>query len=154
MTALSRCRGVAVSRCRGVAVSRCRGVAVSRCRGVAVSRCRGLVLSRCRGVAVSRSRAVALSRCRAVAVSQCRDMGTYFGRRVVTSSPHFTSSMPCLRWLPDRYRIIFEIYTITYQALSYKQPSNLHSLLALITRMSNQLRCLRSLIPIFFMSLK
>ena len=34
-----------------------------------------------------------------------------------------------LHWLPVRYRIIFKIYTITYQVLSCKQPSYLHSLL-------------------------
>ena len=52
--------------------------------------------------------------------------------RVVTRSPHFSYPIPLLKswhWLPLRYRIIFKICTITYQALSSKQPAYLHSLL-------------------------
>ena len=52
--------------------------------------------------------------------------------RVVTLSPHFSHSAPLLKslnWLPVRHHIIFKICTITYQALSSKQPSFLHSLL-------------------------
>ena len=50
----------------------------------------------------------------------------------MTGSPRFTHSMPLLNslpWFPGRHRIIFKICTITYQALSCKQPSYLHSLL-------------------------
>ena len=46
--------------------------------------------------------------------------------RVVTRSPHFLHSLPLLKslhWFPVRYRIIFKICTITYQALSSKQPA-------------------------------
>ena len=52
--------------------------------------------------------------------------------RVVTRSPRFSRSVPLLKslhWLPVRYRIIFKICTITYQALSTKQPAYLHSML-------------------------
>ncbi len=51
--------------------------------------------------------------------------------RVVTRSPRFSRSVPLLKslhWLPVRYRIIFKICTITYHALSSRQPSYLHSL--------------------------
>ena len=52
--------------------------------------------------------------------------------RVVTRSPRFSLSAPLLKslhWLPVRYRIVFKICTITYPALSPKQPAYLHSLL-------------------------
>jgi len=52
--------------------------------------------------------------------------------RVVTRSPRFSRSVPLLKslhWLPVRYRIIFKICTIAYQALSFKQPAYLHSML-------------------------
>ena len=52
--------------------------------------------------------------------------------RVVTRSPCFYHSLPLfksLRWLHVQYRIIFKICTITYQALSSKQPAYLYSLL-------------------------
>ena len=52
--------------------------------------------------------------------------------RVVTRSPRFSRSVPLLKslhWLPVRYRIIFKTCTITYQALSTKQPAYLHSML-------------------------
>ncbi|MEG7525511.1 MAG: hypothetical protein M3H12_20910, partial [Chromatiales bacterium] len=51
--------------------------------------------------------------------------------RVVTRSPRFSGSVPLLKslhWLPARYRIIFKICTIAYQALSFKQPAYLHSM--------------------------
>ena len=51
--------------------------------------------------------------------------------RVVTRSPRFSRSVPLqkpLLWLPLRYRIIFEICTVTYQALSSKQPAYLNSM--------------------------
>ena len=51
---------------------------------------------------------------------------------LVTRSPRFIHSKPLpksLHWLPFRCRIIFKICTVTYQALSCKQPSYLHSLL-------------------------
>ena len=50
---------------------------------------------------------------------------------VVTRS-RFTRSVPLLRslhWLPVHYRIIFKIFTIAYQALSYTQPAYLNSML-------------------------
>ena len=52
--------------------------------------------------------------------------------RVVTHSPHFSSSVPLLKpldWLPVHYRIIFRICTISYQALASKQPTYLNSML-------------------------
>ena len=51
--------------------------------------------------------------------------------RVATQSPHFSHSvlLKSLHWLPVQYRIIFKICTITYQALSSKQPAYLYSLL-------------------------
>ena len=52
--------------------------------------------------------------------------------RVVTRSRHFSRSVPLLKslhWLPVRYRLIIKICTITYQALSTKQPAYLHSML-------------------------
>ena len=52
--------------------------------------------------------------------------------RVVTRSPRFSHSLLLLKslhWLPVRYRIIFKICTIIYQALSTKQPAYLHSML-------------------------
>ena len=52
--------------------------------------------------------------------------------RVLTRCPCFTHSKPflkCLHWLPVRYRSIFKIYAITYQAPSCAQPSYLHSLI-------------------------
>ena len=51
--------------------------------------------------------------------------------RVVTRSPRFTLSMPRLMYLhrvPVRYVIISKMCSITYQALSCKQRSYLHSL--------------------------
>ncbi len=62
--------------------------------------------------------------------------------RVVTQSPRFSRSVPLLKslhWLPVRYRIMFKICTITYQALSSKQPSYLHSMLT-PARQTRQLR--------------
>ena len=62
--------------------------------------------------------------------------------RVVTRSPRFSRSVPLLKslhWLPVRYRIIFKICTITYQALSTKQPAYLHSMLT-PARQPRQLR--------------
>ena len=62
--------------------------------------------------------------------------------RVVTRSPRFSRSVPLLKslhWLPVRYRIIFKICTITYQALSSKQPAYLHSMLT-PARQPRQLR--------------
>ena len=62
--------------------------------------------------------------------------------RVVTQSPCFSRSVPLLKslhWLPVRYRIIFKICTITYQALSTKQPAYLHSMLT-PARQPRQLR--------------
>ena len=62
--------------------------------------------------------------------------------RVVTRYPRFTPSKPLLKslhWLPVQYRIMFKMCTITYQALSSKQPSYLHTLLTPI-RKSIQLR--------------
>ena len=61
---------------------------------------------------------------------------------VVIRSPHFFNSVPLLKslhWLPVRYRIMFKICTITYQALSSKQPAYLHSLLT-PARQPRQLR--------------
>ena len=55
-----------------------------------------------------------------------------FLARVVARSPRFSRSVPLLKslhWLPVRYRIIFKICTITYQALSTKQLAYLHSML-------------------------
>ena len=46
--------------------------------------------------------------------------------RVFTQSPRFSHSAPLfksLHWLPVRYHINFKICTITYQALSSKQPA-------------------------------
>ena len=120
------------------ALSCCRAVAVSRCRGVAVSRCRGVAVSRCRGVAVSQYRII-------LRKTSCDQFSTLHAL-------NFLYAVSALASCP--YRPIFEICTITYQAISCKQPSDLHSLLSLITIMSNQLRCLRSLILIFFVSLK
>ena len=63
-----------------------------------------------------------------------------FLTRVVSRSPHFSYSVPLLKWLhwlPVRNRII--ICTITYQALSSKQPAYLHSLLT-PARQPKQLR--------------
>ena len=57
--------------------------------------------------------------------------------RVVTRSPRFTPSKPLLKslhWLPVQYRIMFKMCTITYQALSSKQPSYLHTLLTPIRK--------------------
>ena len=62
--------------------------------------------------------------------------------RVVTRSPRLSSSVPLLKslhWLPVRYRIMFKICTITYQALSNKQPAYLHSMLT-PARQPRQLR--------------
>ena len=62
--------------------------------------------------------------------------------RVVTRSPRFSRSVSLLKslhWLPVRYRIIFKICTITYQALSTKQPAYLHSMLT-PARQPRQLR--------------
>ena len=50
--------------------------------------------------------------------------------RVVTRSHHISQSAPLLRslhWLPVRYRIIFKICAVTYQALSSNQPAYVHS---------------------------
>ena len=56
--------------------------------------------------------------------------------RVVTRSPRFSRSVPLLKslhWLPVRYRIIFKICTITYQAYLHsvltppRQPRQLRS---------------------------
>ena len=47
--------------------------------------------------------------------------------RVVTRPPCFSHSVQY--WLPVRYHIIFKTRTVTYQALSSKQPAFLHSLL-------------------------
>ena len=57
--------------------------------------------------------------------------------RVVTRSPRFTPSKPLLKslhWLPVQYRIMFQMCTTTYQALSSKQPSYLHTLLTPIRK--------------------
>ena len=65
-----------------------------------------------------------------------------FLARVVTRSPRFSRSLPLLKslhWLPVRYRIIFKICKITYQALSTKQPAYLHSMLT-PARQPRQLR--------------
>ena len=62
--------------------------------------------------------------------------------RVVTRSPRFSPSVPFLKslhWLPVRYRIILKICTLTYQALSTKQPAYLHSMLT-AARQPRQLR--------------
>ena len=70
--------------------------------------------------------------------------------RVVTRSPRLKS----VHWLPVRYRIIFKIYTITYQAISSKQPTHLHSLLP-PARQHRQLRYISSSsFPLFFPSVK
>ena len=55
---------------------------------------------------------------------------------VVLRSPRFFTQY---HWFPVRYRIIFKICTITYQALSSKQPAYLHSLLT-PARQPRQLR--------------
>ena len=65
-----------------------------------------------------------------------------FWARVLTRSPRFSRSVPLLKslhWLPVRYRIIFKICTITYHALSTKQPAYLHSMLT-PARQPRQLR--------------
>ena len=52
--------------------------------------------------------------------------------RVVTRSPRFSRSVPLLKslhWLHVHYRIIFKMYTIAYQALSFTQPAYLNSML-------------------------
>ena len=52
--------------------------------------------------------------------------------KIVTRPPCFFHALPLFKsshWLPVRYRIILKICTITYQALSSKQPAYLHSLL-------------------------
>ena len=52
--------------------------------------------------------------------------------RVVTRAPRFSHVAQFLRslhWLLVRYRIIFKLCTLTYQAPSSKQPGYLHSLL-------------------------
>ena len=62
--------------------------------------------------------------------------------RVVTRSPRFSRSVPLIKslhWLPVRYRNIFKFCTITYQALSSKQPAYLHSMLTQ-ARQPRQLR--------------
>ena len=62
--------------------------------------------------------------------------------RVVTRYPRFSRSVPLLKslhWLPVRYRSIFKICTITYHALSTKQPAYLHSMLT-PARQPTQLR--------------
>ena len=62
--------------------------------------------------------------------------------RVVTRSPRFSRSVPLLKslhWLPVHYRIIFQICTIAYQAVSSTQPAYLNSMLTL-ARNSRQLR--------------
>ena len=62
--------------------------------------------------------------------------------RVVTRTPRFSRLVPLLKslhWLPVRYRIIFKMCTITYQALSTKQPAYLHSMLT-PARQPRQLR--------------
>ena len=48
--------------------------------------------------------------------------------RAVTRPPRFSHSLSLksLHWLSVRYRIIFQICTIIYQALSSKQPAYLH----------------------------
>ena len=51
---------------------------------------------------------------------------------VVTRSPRFSRSVPLLKslhWPSVRHRIIYKICTITYQALSTKNPAYLHSML-------------------------
>ena len=52
---------------------------------------------------------------------------------------HSVPLLKSLHWLPIRYRIIFKICTITYQALSSGQPAYLHSLLT-PARKARQLR--------------
>ena len=62
--------------------------------------------------------------------------------RVVTRYPRFSSSVPLLKslhWLPVHYRIIFNICTISYQALASKQPTYLNSMLT-PARNSRELR--------------
>ena len=62
--------------------------------------------------------------------------------RVVTQSPRFSHSAPLLKslhWPPVRCSIVFKICTNTYQALSSKQPTYLHSLLT-PARQPRQLR--------------
>ena len=57
-------------------------------------------------------------------------------------SPRFSRLVPLLKslhWLPVHYRIIFKMCTVAYQALSYKQPAYLNSMLT-PTRNSRQLR--------------
>ena len=49
---------------------------------------------------------------------------------IFTSFSHPVPLLKSLHWLPFRYRIIFKICTISYQALSSKQPAYLHLLLA------------------------
>ena len=63
-------------------------------------------------------------------------------KKVVTKSPRFSHLVPLLKslhWLPIRHHIIFKICTITYQALSSRQPAYLHSLLT-PARKARQLR--------------
>ena len=62
--------------------------------------------------------------------------------RVITRYPRFSRLVPLLKslhWLPVRYSIIFKICTITYQALSTKQPAYLYSMLT-PARQPRQLR--------------
>ena len=57
-------------------------------------------------------------------------------------SPRFSrlgAVLKSLHWLPVHYRIIFKMCTVAYQALSYKQPAYLNSMLT-PTRNSRQLR--------------
>ena len=62
--------------------------------------------------------------------------------RVVTRSHRFSHSAPLLKslhLLPVQCHIIFKICTITYKALSVKQPAHFHSLLTPV-RQPGQLR--------------
>ena len=75
--------------------------------------------------------------------------------RVFTRSPLFSHSVPLLKslhWLPVQYRIIYKICTITYQALSSKQPSYLYSLLTPARQSRQLLSSNRNLL--FFPSVK
>ena len=70
---------------------------------------------------------------------------------IITLLSSFSHSAPLLKslhWLPVRYSIMFKICTITYQALSSKQPAYLHSLLTL-TRQPRQLQS-SNFNPLFF----
>ena len=62
-----------------------------------------------------------------------------FTRSSLSLFSHSVPLLKSLHWLPVRYRIFIKICTITYQALSSKQPTYLHSLLT-PARQPRQLR--------------